>query len=130
VERDDIESAHDESAEEAQPPEEFDVYELVLLLRSESPPDLDNEASERLQRRHLGHLAAMRAKGYLKVAGPLDEPPNDRWRGIGLYQVGSLAEAERLAREDPAVKAGRLDVAVMHWYCAKGAITFPGDRGD
>jgi uncharacterized protein YciI len=130
VERNDIESVDDESAEEAQPPEEFDVYELVLLRRAENPPYLDDEASELLQRRHLGHLAAMREKGYLKVAGPLDEQPDERWRGIGLYQVGSLAEAERLAREDPAVKAGRLDVAVMHWYCAKGAITFPGDRSD
>lgn len=68
--------------------------------------------------------------GYLKVAGPLDEQPDERWRGISLYQVGSLDEVERLAHEDPAVKAGRLDIEVMKWYCAKGAVAFPLNRGD
>jgi uncharacterized protein YciI len=117
-----------ESPFETEPPAEFDEYELVLLLRGENAPELDDDASELLQRQHLGHLAAMRDQGYLKVAGPLDEPPDDRWRGIALYQVGSLEGAERLARADPAVKAGRLDVNVMHWYCAKGAIIFPSER--
>jgi uncharacterized protein len=115
--------------ETADPPEEFDEYELVLLLRGNNPPDLDEEASELLQRQHLGYLRSMREKGYLKVAGPFDEQPDPRWRGIALYQVGSVDEVERLAREDPAVKAGRLDVEVMKWYCAKGAVAFPGLRG-
>jgi uncharacterized protein YciI len=115
---------------EADPPEDFDEYELVLLLRGKNPPDLDDEASELLQRRHLGYLEEMRAMGYLKVAGPLDEQPDERWRGISLYQVGSLDEVERLAHEDPAVKAGRLDIEVMKWYCAKGAVAFPLNRGD
>jgi uncharacterized protein YciI len=125
-----VEADSTESPDEAGPPAEFDEYELVLLLRGENPPELNDDASELLQRQHLGHLSAMRDQGYLKVAGPLDEQPNDRWRGIALYQVGSLKEAERLARADPAVKAGRLDVAVMHWYCAKGAIAFPSERSD
>jgi uncharacterized protein YciI len=113
----------------ADPPEEFDEYELVLLRRGKNPPDLDDEASELLQRRHLGYLKLMRTKGYLKVAGPLDEQPDESWRGISLYQVGSVAEVERLAREDPAVKAGRLDIEVMKWYCAKGAVAFPRPVG-
>jgi uncharacterized protein YciI len=116
------------SPPEAEPPAEFDVYELVLLLRGESPPPLDDEASELLQRQHLGHLKAMREQGYLKVAGPLDDQPDEGWRGVCLYHVGSLEQAERLARADPAVKAGRLNVAVMHWYCAKDAIAFPEVR--
>jgi uncharacterized protein len=110
---------------EGTPPEEFDVYELVILLRSERPPELDDEATELLQRQHLGYLETMRVQGHLKVAGPLDEQPDDRWRGIGLYQVGSIKEAERLSREDPAVKAGKLEVLAMRWYCAKGAVAFP-----
>jgi uncharacterized protein YciI len=111
--------------DEADPPEEFDEYELVLLRRGTNPPDLDDVDSELLQRQHLGYLGDMRARGYLKVAGPLDEQPDESWRGIALYQVGSLEEVERLAREDPAVKAGRLDIEVMKWYCAKGAVAFP-----
>jgi uncharacterized protein YciI len=108
----------------AEPPTEFDVYELVLLRRAAVRPEIDEETADRLQGQHLGHFAAMKEAGHLKVAGPLDDQPDDSWRGICLYQVGSLDEARRLAELDPAVKAGRFTVDVMTWWTAKGAISF------
>jgi len=108
----------------AEAPSEFDAYELVLFRRGPAT-DIDDEELERLQGLHLGHLNAMRDAGFLKVAGPLDEQPDDDWRGVGLYNVGSLEEARRLAEDDPSVRAGRLSVDVMRWYTPKGAITFP-----
>jgi uncharacterized protein YciI len=105
----------------ADPPAEFDVYELVLLRRPEGRPQIDDEAADLLQRQHLGHLANMTEAGYLKVVGPLEGQPDQSWRGIGIYQVGSLDEARRLAEMDPAVRAGQLDIEVMRWYTAKGA---------
>jgi uncharacterized protein YciI len=109
----------------AEPPSEFDLYELVLLIRPESRPELDHDEAERLQSQHLGHLAAMRESGKLKVAGPLADQPDDSWRGVCLYQVGTLAEARRLAELDPAVRAGAMSVQVMSWYTTKGAMCFP-----
>jgi uncharacterized protein YciI len=117
-----------ENAEEpptAGPPAEFDVYELVLLRRPENRPEVDDETAERLQGQHLGHFAAMKKAGHLKVAGPLDDQPDESWRGICLYKVGSLKEARRLAELDPAVRAGQFTVDVMSWYTAKGALSFP-----
>jgi uncharacterized protein len=108
----------------AEPPAEFDVYELVLLLRPERRPEIDDETEERLQAQHLGHFAAMKEAGHMKVAGPLRDQPDDRWRGISLYQVGSLTEARRLAELDPAVRAGQFRIEVMSWYTAKGAVRF------
>jgi uncharacterized protein len=109
----------------AEPPAEFDAYELVLLRRPEDRAEIDDMTAERLQGQHLGHFAAMKRAGHLKVAGPLDDQPDDSWRGICLYQVGSLEEARRLAELDPAVRAGRFTVDVMSWYTAKGALLFP-----
>ncbi len=63
--------------------------------------------------------------GKLLVAGPLDDQPDPRWRGLGLFRVESLAEAKRLAEDDPAVKAGRLEAVVMTWYTEKGAQAYP-----
>ncbi len=60
----------------------------------------------------------------MKVAGPLVDQPDDSWRGMCLYRVGSLTEARRLAELDPAVRAGRFCVEVMHWYTEKGLFTF------
>lgn len=108
----------------AEPPAEFDEYELVLLRRPAEPPEAGDDEAELLQRQHLGHFAEMREAGHLKVAGPLGEQPDDSLRGICLYQVGSVAEARRLAESDPAVRAGRLEVTVMKWYTAKGALSF------
>lgn len=109
----------------AEPPSEFDVYEFVLMRRADEAPEMDEDAAELLQSQHLGYLESMKAAGYLKVAGPFDEQPDDTWRGLGLYQVGSLEEARRLAEADPSVRAGRLVVDVMRWYTKKGAVTFP-----
>jgi uncharacterized protein YciI len=90
-----------------------------------SRPEIDDETAERLQAQHLGHLAAMKEAGHLKVAGPLDDQPDESWRGISVYQVGSLEEARRLAELDPAVRAGSLTVDVMSWHTRKGALHFP-----
>jgi uncharacterized protein YciI len=111
----------------ADPPNEFDVYELVRLMRPADPravPAMKESELELLQRQHLGHLAAMAKAGHLKAAGPMSDQPDERWRGICLYQVGSLEEARRLAEQDPSVRAGRLEIEVMHWYTRKGALRF------
>jgi uncharacterized protein len=109
----------------AEPPDEFDVYELIVLRRAPDAPVLDEDTEDLLQRQHLGHFAAMKEAGHLKVAGPLAEQPDDSWRGVCLYQVGSLREARRLAESDPAVRAGRFTLDVMNWYTAKDALAFP-----
>jgi hypothetical protein len=41
-----------------------------------------------------------------------------------LYRA-PLEEARRLAEQDPAVKAGVLQVEVFTWYVEKGALAFP-----
>jgi len=107
-------------------PTKFDEFELVILVSGAHPPELDDEASALLHRRHLGHLQAMRRAGHIKVSGPLDEQPDPRMRGLSLYQVGSIEEARRLASLDPAVQAGRFALEIMKWYCPKGEVTFPG----
>jgi uncharacterized protein len=75
-----------------------------------------------LQRQHLGHLAAMRAAGHIVAAGPFDSQPDESWRGLCIYRE-DLAEATRLARLDPSVRRGRLEVTALTWYTAKGALT-------
>jgi uncharacterized protein YciI len=101
-------------------PSEFDSYQLVMLTRGAHPPALDEAASDALQRQHLGHLAKMRAAGYMTAAGPIDG--DDDIAGICLYTVASAEEARALAEDDPAVKAGRLDVRATTWFTRKGAL--------
>jgi len=103
-------------------PPNMERYSLVLLKRPVNPPlvaDLDS-----LQEKHLAHLTAMHKAGKLVVAGPFGDQPDPRLRGMCLYRT-SLAEAKALAEQDPAVKAGRLEVEALSWWVLKGAIVFP-----
>ena len=58
--------------------------------------------------------------------GPVIDPPDPSLRGLTFYRTGSLEQARRLAEADPAVRAGRLVVDIMTWYCPPGTMAEPG----
>jgi uncharacterized protein len=58
--------------------------------------------------------------------GPVVDQPDPSLRGLTFYRTGSLEQARQLAEADPAVKAGRLAVEVMIWYCPPGTMSKPG----
>ena len=49
-----------------EPPNEFDVYELIVLRRALDAPHLDEATENLIQSHHLGHFAAMKDAGYLR----------------------------------------------------------------
>jgi uncharacterized protein len=113
------------AAKPAAPPPNLEAYQLVILQRPEHPRDYPQDKLEEVQQAHLAHLRELAKAGKLLVAGPLDDQPDPRMRGIEIFRVGSLEEAKRLAADDPAVKAGRLEPVVMTWFTEKGALAFP-----
>ncbi len=104
----------------ADPPAEFDSYQLVLLVRRTDAPELTDDAAAALQGQHLAHLDKMRAAGYMAAAGPVSD--DDELAGICIYHAGSLEKARRLAEDDPKVRSGHLAVRVLSWFTAKGAL--------
>jgi len=111
---------------EADPPDEFDEYTLVLLYRGTNPPVLDDDESDRLQRQHLGHLQAMKRQGALLISGPFSDQPDENLRGICIYRTG-LDDSRRLAESDPAVRRGRLRIVAFKWYTPKGDLKVQAD---
>jgi uncharacterized protein len=104
----------------------LEAYELVMLRRPADAPPYDDPTLERIQREHLAYHAGLRAAGQVVTNGPLTDQPDESLRGLTFYRTGSLDEARRLAEADPAVKAGRLGVDVMTWYCPAGTMRQPG----
>ena len=86
----------------------------------------DDEDVLGLPPEHLAHHARLRASGQVVTNGPVIEPPDPSLRGLTFYRTGSLEEARRLAEADPAVRAGRLTVQIMTWYCPPGTMSKPG----
>jgi len=105
---------------------ELEAFELVLLRRPASPSDYPDEELDRIQREHLAYLAGLRAAGHIVTNGPVVEQPDPSLRGLGFYRTGSLDQSRQLAEADPAVRAGRLAVEIMTWYCAPGTMSKPG----
>jgi hypothetical protein len=52
------------------------------------------------------------------MAGPFGH--NGELRGIFVYDVDTQEEAEKHAKSDPAIQAGRLRFEIYPWWCAKG----------
>lgn len=109
-------------------PLEFDRFEFVLRRRPASPPELAEEESETLQRRHFGHLSAVHDAEHLVVASPSTSSPTSA--SVACARTTRLHRANRaLAERDPAILAGRLEVEVVYPFCEKGAIRVPWSDG-
>jgi len=105
---------------------ELESYELVMLRRPANPTEYDDATLERIQAEHLAFHDELRQLGTIVTNGPLRGQPDESLRGLTFYRVGSVEEARRIAEQDPSVRAGRLTVEVMLWYCRPGGMTRPG----
>jgi uncharacterized protein YciI len=105
---------------------EFDHFTVVLLLTPPDAPELDDEAADALQDAHLDHLAKLHENGKLLAAGPLPGEPGRRFRGLNVFGTGP-DEARELAEQDPAVRAGQFELAVLPWIVPAGAMSFDGE---
>jgi uncharacterized protein YciI len=105
---------------------DLEAFELVLLRRPEDAQVYDDAELERIQRQHLEHHARLRATGQVVTNGPVVDQPDPALRGLAFYRTGSLEQSRQLAEADPAVRAGRLAVQIMTWYCPPGTMSKPG----
>ena len=105
-------------------PDAFDVYTVVVLRRPEDPPEMSDYDLNALQSSHLAYRAELRRRGAIVVNGPFDEQTDPSLRGMSIFAC-EPAEAARLSDEDPSVVAGRLAYDVMEWWVRAGSLAFP-----
>lgn len=87
---------------------------VMAFLRAGPDRSHDPETAAAIQRGHLDHIQAMAAAGKLVVAGPFLD--RGELRGLFIFAVETLEEAEALTAADPAVQAGRLAMELKPWY--------------
>jgi uncharacterized protein len=109
---------------------DLDAYEIVFLVRPRDAPPYDDSTLDRIQREHQAFHADLRARGEVVTNGPFIDPPDESLRGITIYRTGSVDRARQLAEQDPAVRAGRLVVQAMAWWCPSGTMVRPGQPVD
>ena len=105
---------------------DLEAFELVLLRRPDNAPDYPDDVLDRIQDEHVAYLNGLRDAGHIVTNGPVDGQPDPSLRGLAFYRTGSLERSRQLAEDDPAVRAGRLSVEIMTWYCQPGSMSRPG----
>jgi uncharacterized protein len=105
---------------------DLEAFELVILRRPTNATTYDDATLERIQGEHLAYLASLRQAGHVVTNGPVLDQSDESVRGLAFYRTGSLDDSRRLAEQDPAVRAGRLAVEIMTWWCPPGTMVRPG----
>lgn len=95
---------------------------FLCLLKIGPNRDQDQATSEKIQTEHLAHLEKLAGDGKICMVGPMGDKGD--LLGIAIYNVTTQKEAEKLAKADPAVKAGRLLVEIHPWWAAVGSKLF------
>ena len=87
---------------------------VMAFLHKGPNRDLEPEKAMQLQKAHLQNITRMAEEGKLVLAGPFFD--NGDPRGIYIFAVESIEEAEKLTNSDPAIQAGSLRMELRPWY--------------
>jgi len=91
---------------------------FIVFLKKGTNRSQDSAVAAELQKQHMAHLERMYVEGHSSLTGPMGDDGDIR--GIVVYNTATQKEADSLARLDPMVQAGRLEVEVHPWWTAKG----------
>jgi uncharacterized protein YciI len=87
---------------------------VMALLKAGPNRDRPADEAQRLQAAHRANIGRLAAEGKLVLAGPFAD--DGALRGIYIFDVATVAEAEALTRTDPAIQAGQLVMELHPWY--------------
>lgn len=88
-------------------------YVMAFLKKG---PNRSQDSTERtkLQMAHLKNIQKLANEGKLIIAGPFLDDQDIR--GIFIFNVSTIEEAQQLTETDPAIKAGSLIMELHPWY--------------
>ena len=87
---------------------------VMAFLKSGPNRSQDSTTAVQLQRAHLDNITKLANEGKLVFAGPFMDDFDIK--GIYIFAVESLEEAQRLTSTDPAIEAGRLTMELHPFY--------------
>jgi uncharacterized protein YciI len=87
---------------------------VMAFLKAGPNRSQDSVTVAQLQKGHLENINRMAESGKLVLAGPFMD--KGEIRGIYIFNVSSIEEAQALTATDPAIQAGRLAMELHPWY--------------
>jgi uncharacterized protein YciI len=89
------------------------MYVMCFLKTGPLKVDDAKKRSE-LMAGHFGMINRLAGEGKLVLAGPFSEGGD--FRGIYVFDVKTVEEAQKLTETDPSIKEGYFKVEFIKWY--------------
>ena len=100
------------------------TYVLVILKTGPKDGDFKGKEREDIFAGHMSNIGKLADAGQLAVAGPFVK--NDKgYRGLYIFNVRTIEEAQKLVETDPAVKTGILVPDMTLWYGSASLLATP-----
>lgn len=91
------------------------MYVLCILKTGPKDGEIQGEQRKEIFAGHFANISRLAEEGTLAVAGPFGK--NDKsYRGLYIFNVTTVEEAEKLIVLDPAVEAGIFVAELTPWY--------------
>lgn len=98
-------------------------YVIAFLYSGDRVAEYSKEERAEIQKGHLANISKLADMGKLILAGPFFG--NEAMRGIFVFDVASIEEAETLTNTDPSIKAGVLKMELKEWYGSAALVLIP-----
>ncbi|AFK03614.1 YCII-related protein [Emticicia oligotrophica DSM 17448] len=106
-------------------PDEYGMKNYVMALLKKGPlrSMIDSVTAINLQKAHMENIGRLADEGKLVVAGPFTDDTD--LKGIYIFDVKTIEEAQKLCETDPAIKAGSLMMELHPWYGSAAMLKIP-----
>ena len=95
------------------------MYVLCILKTGPKDAEIKGKERDNIFAGHFANIGSLAEQGKLAIAGPFGK--NDRaYRGLYIFNVPTIEEAEKLVVLDPSVKAGVFVPELTLWYASAG----------
>jgi len=106
--------------------EDNGMKKYVLCILKTGPKDADFKGKPRddIFAGHMANIGRLADEGKLAVAGPFMK--NEKaYRGLYIFNVATIEDAQKLVETDPAVKSGILVPDLTLWYGSASLMATP-----
>lgn len=95
--------------------DELGMRQYVMCFLKTGPLKVDDKARQaELMKGHFGMINRLAKEGKLILAGPFMD--GGEFRGIYLFDVKTVGEAQKLTETDPSINEGYFKVEFIKWY--------------
>ena len=112
------ETAYDAALAETLGADDYGMRPYVMVILKTGPNDAtltDPETRSEIFKGHFANITALAESGELVLAGPFSDPDKIK-RGLYIFDVKTVEEAEQLVLKDPAVEAGIFTAEFTPYY--------------